>query len=179
MKIKTASKFLAIALLSVGAGIGYSSAADAMNPNKGGQGNGNNDGGCRDVKGKFEAANLPPDQCSSPVGFCTEGELGKGNFKAGYSFVMSDTFSAGEPDAPGVNFFQGESLVTLPNNTVLVGIDTGAINLDPPGTLNSGRFSTLLTFTEGAAGHLWIRGTADLVNGTVSGSFDGVVCLED
>lgn len=177
MKIKSASKVLAIALLSVGGGIGYSSAADAGNPNQGGQGNG--DGGCRDVKGKFEAANLPPDQCSSPVGFCTEGVLSKGNFKADYSFVMSDSFTAGEPDAPGVNFFQGESLVTLPNNTVLVGVDTGAINLDPPGTLNSGRFSTLLTFTDGAAGHLWIRGTADLVNGTVSGSFDGVVCLED
>ena len=130
------------------------------------------------MKGKFQAANLPPDQCTSPVGFCTEGVLEKGNFQGGYSFIMSDTFSAGEPDAPGVNFFQGESTVTV-DGDVLIGVDTGAINLDPPGTLNSGRFSTLLTFTEGAAGHLWIRGTADLANGTVSGSFDGVVCMED
>jgi hypothetical protein len=168
-------KIAGVALLAVGVSVGYSATADAgFNPN-----NGDGDGGCRNVKGKFTAQNLPPQLCASPVGFCTEGELFGGPFKGSYSFVMTDTFSAGEPDAPSVNFFQGQSTIVLDDGTVLTGVDTGSINLDPPGTLNSGRIATLLTFSGGAAGHLWIRGTANLANGTVSGAFDGLVCADE
>jgi hypothetical protein len=135
------------------------------------------EGGCKKVKGKFEAFNLPPNECTSPLGFCTEGQL-KGSLKGSYSFVMLEAIPAGVPDAPAVTFFRGESVVATHKGGVYLGADTGAINLDPPGTLNSGTFSTLLTFTDGAGGHLWIRGTADLAGGTVEGSYRGLVCPE-
>ena len=134
-------------------------------------------GACKKVQGKFSAFNLPPEVCASPVGFCTEGSL-SGNLKGAYSFVMSAATPAGEPDVPNVTFFQGDSVVTTHKGQVYTGVDTGAINLDPPGTLNSGRFSTLLTFVDGGAGHLWIQGTANLAEGTVSGSYSGLLCPE-
>jgi hypothetical protein len=134
-------------------------------------------GACKKVQGKFSAVNLPPEACTSPLGFCTEGTL-SGNLKGSYSFVMNTAMPAGEPAAPNVTFFGGDSVVVTHKGDVYEGVDTGAINLDPPGTLNSGRFSTLLTFTEGAAGHLWIQGTADLAGGTVTGSYSGLLCPE-
>lgn len=159
--------FFFAALLGSGAA---SQSADAS-------GNGDDDGGCKKVHGKFTAQNLPPTECSSPVGFCTEGEL-QGNLKGTYAFVMSAVVPVDELDAPTVTFFKGDSTVTTKTGHVLTGIDTGAINLEAPGLLNSGRFSTLLTFTDGGAGHLWIHGTADLVGGTVAGSYSGLVCAE-
>jgi hypothetical protein len=135
------------------------------------------DGDCKPVLGTFTAANLPPSECASPVGFCTEGKL-KGNFKGSYSFVMSAVVPADEPDVPAVTFFKGVSTVVTNDGHEYTGIDTGAINLEAPGLLNSGRFSTLLTFTEGGAGHLWIHGTSDLVEGTVKGVYSGLVCPE-
>jgi hypothetical protein len=134
-------------------------------------------GGCKSVKGTFTAQNLPPEACNSPVGFCTEGEL-KGNLKGQYEFVMSGIIPAGEADVPDVTFFKGDSIVTTHHGEVLEGIDTGSINLEAPGLMNSGRFSTLLTFTDGGAGHLWIHGTSDLAAGTVSGSYSGLVCVD-
>jgi hypothetical protein len=132
---------------------------------------------CKKVLGTFSAYNLPPEACLSPVGFCTEGKL-SGNLKGTYSFVMSAATPAGEPEAPNVTFFQGDSVVTTHKGDVYEAVDTGAINLDPPGTLNSGRFSTLLTFVDGAGGHLWIQGTSDLAAGTVKGVYSGLVCPE-
>ena len=135
------------------------------------------DGGCQKVKGKFTAANLPPSECASPVGFCTAGQL-KGSLKGTYAFVMQSATPAGVAGAPAVTFFSGDSEIDTASGLTLSGADTGAINLDPPGTLNSGRFSTLLTITAGGAGHLWITGTADLAAGTVSGTYSGLICAE-
>lgn len=136
------------------------------------------DDGCSKVKGKFVAQNVPPGDCASPVGFCTEGTL-SGKLKGTYAFTMNAAIPSGDPDVPSVNFFSGTSVITTSEGTVLTAVDTGAINLAPPGTLNSGRLSTLLTITEGGAGHLWIHGTADLANGTVQGRFRGEICMDE
>ena len=130
---------------------------------------------CQQVQGNFSAVNVPPGQCDSPVGFCTEGQL-TGNLKGSYSLTMNTSAPTPEAEVPEVFFFTGVSEITTHMGDTLVGIDTGALNLSVPGELNSGKFSTLITFTEGALGHLWIRGTADLATGTVTGSYSGRVC---
>lgn len=135
------------------------------------------DGSCKSVQGKFEAFILPPEACDSPVGLCTVGELG-GNLKGGYEFTMKSLIPSPDPQTPSVTFFSGRSLVSTHKGDEYVGVDNGAIDLAAPGTLNAGKFSTLLNFVEGAGGHLWIRGRTDLVNGTVSGRYSGEVCPE-
>jgi hypothetical protein len=50
------------------------------------------------------------------------------------------------------------------------------MNLNPPGTNESGRFSTLLSFTDGGSGYLQIRGKLDLMTGNATGDFKGEIC---
>lgn len=165
---------MSLAVFAVALGLGLSANVGHAKPPGGGD---DDDGACKPVIGPFSAVNLPPSECASPVGFCTEGKL-KGNFKGTYSFVMTGVIPAGEAEIPDVTFFKGDSMVVTKHGHEYLGIDTGAINLEAPGMLNSGRFSTLLTFTEGGAGHLWIHGTSDLVEGTVKGVYSGLVCPE-
>jgi len=83
-----------------------------------------------------------------------------------------------EPDAPFVAFFSGLSTVTTRRGHVIRGVDTGAMNVSPPGFQDSGKFTTLLSFVEGGTGHLQIRGTLDFVTGTAKGDYRGEICSE-
>jgi hypothetical protein len=57
-------------------------------------------------------------------------------------------------------------------------VDTGALNVSPPGDVGSGALSTLLSVVDGGQGYLHIRGTLDLATGEASGHFIGQLCTE-
>jgi hypothetical protein len=132
--------------------------------------------GCRKVHGKFTSVPVAPPTCTSPVGLCTSGKL-TGSLNGGtYAFTMNTLNTVPESEAQFVAFFSGISTVTTRSGRVIRGVDTGAMNLNPPGTIGSGKFSTLLSFTQGASGHLHIRGTLDLATGNASGDYKGEIC---
>jgi hypothetical protein len=133
-------------------------------------------GSCRLVKGSFSAASVPPSECASPVGLCTRGQLTGTLAGSSYELTMNTIEAVPEADLPTVSFFTGTSVINTKHGDVWVGIDTGALNAVAPPVVNSGRFSTLLTFTSGVEGFLWIHGTLDLSTGTVSGDYSGRVC---
>lgn len=132
--------------------------------------------GCRTVRGKFTSVAVAPPACTSPVGLCTSGKL-TGSLNGGtYAFTMNTLSAVPEPEAQFVSFFSGISTVTTRSGRVIRGVDTGAMNLNPPGTRGSGEFSTLLSFTQGGSGFLHIRGTLDLTTGNASGDYKGEIC---
>ncbi len=140
---------------------------------------------CFPVFGWFDAEVIPPPACTSPVGFCTEGNL-YGVLRGGYSLTGEQFLQTGDGRIPFVNFFTGTSDVssTLGN---FIGVDAGSINLSAPGSIGSGRVSTLITITENTgggwlpidSGFLYIRGRSDLATGTVDGDYAGIVCFDD
>lgn len=134
------------------------------------------DDGCRKVKGTWSSSAVPTPPCTSPIGICTDGRL-RGSLAGGsYDFTMNSMTAVPEPDAPFVSFFSGTSFVTTRDGRVFRGIDTGAMNVSPPGFFGSGKFTTLLSFVEGATGYLQIRGTLDFVTGAASGDYQGEIC---
>ena len=92
---------------------------------------------------------------------------------------MNTLTNVPEPEAQFVSFFTGISTVTTRSGRLYRGVDTGAMNLNPPGTEGSGKFSTLLSFTDGGSGFLHIRGTLDVVTGNASGDYKGEICSDD
>ena len=133
------------------------------------------DDGCSEIKGSFGAMSVPVPPCLSPVGLCTLGSL-KGDLRGSYELVVATSVPTGNPATPTVLFFTGTSVVKLKNGSTWTGIDSGALNVAPPGLIGSGSFSTLLTFTDGVAGWLHIRGVLDLATGEVTGKYNGTVC---
>ncbi|TPV95452.1 MAG: hypothetical protein B7733_09870 [Myxococcales bacterium FL481] len=140
---------------------------------------------CLPVFGRFTADVVPPPACESPVGFCTEGEL-TGFLRGKYTLTSEQFIETGDPRVPFVTFFTGTSEVTTSLGS-FVGVDTGSINLSEPGSIGSGRVSTLITIVENGsgggyfpidAGYLHIRGESDLASGTVDGYYAGVVCWD-
>jgi hypothetical protein len=78
-----------------------------------------------------------------------------------------------------VLFFTGHSVVTLKSADVVLGTDTGSIDL-PPG---QGGFASLITFhsdgngaTANATGQIRLRGDFDPVAATTSGDYLGSIC---
>jgi hypothetical protein len=144
-----------------------------------GNGGGNaHNHGCRKVKGDWSSEAVPVPPCTSPIGICTSGQL-KGSLKGGtYAFTMNSMTPVPEADAPFVTFFSGTSFVTLRNGHVIRGVDTGAMNVTPPGFFGSGKFTTLLSFVEGGTGYLQIRGTLNFITGGASGDYQGELCPE-
>ena len=136
------------------------------------------DDGCEEINGSFGAMSVPVPPCTSPVGLCTAGTL-KGDLRGSYELTVATSVPSGHPQTPTVQFFTGTSLVSLNNGQEWTGIDTGALNVAPPGVVGSGSFSTLLTFTDGVAGWLHIRGVLDLATGQVSGKYNGTVCFDE
>lgn len=154
--------------------IGLSPATSAAH----GEGHGHHGDGCREVRGSWSSVPVPVPPCTSAVGICTSGQL-EGTLEGGtYAFTMNTLAPVPEADAPFVAFFTGLSTVTTRRGRVIRGIDTGAMNVSPPGFQDSGKFSTLLSFTEGGTGHLQIRGTLDFVTGTAKGDYRGEICTE-
>jgi hypothetical protein len=155
----------------------------ALTPSTGLAGSGHHHGHhhddpCRKVRGTFASVPVAPPTCTSAVGICTSGELTGTLRGATYFFTMNTLGTVPDPDAQFVSFFTGLSAVTTRSGKVMHGVDTGAMNLMPPGTIGSGEFSTLLSFTEGGTGFLHIRGTLDLATGNVSGDYQGEICEE-
>ena len=134
---------------------------------------------CKPVVGSFEA-HLVLEGCPSPVGLCTAGRVW-GGIQGSYEFTMSSAAPNGEPDVPTILFFTGHSKVTLKSGDVVLGTDTGAIDL-PPG---NGGFASLITFKGGtgamanATGQIRLRGDFDPVAGTTSGDYLGTVCTSN
>jgi hypothetical protein len=155
----------------------------AVTPSTGRANGGHHDGdgghhgdGCRAVRGGFSSVAVFPPECTSPVGLCTSGRLSGTLQGATYAFTMNSLNAVPEPEAQFVSFFAGISTVTTRSGRVLRGVDTGAMNLMPPGTEGSGKFSTLLSFIDGGGGFLHIRGTLDLATGNAEGDYEGEVC---
>jgi hypothetical protein len=132
---------------------------------------------CFPVRGRFES--VPAANCTSPVGICTDGQL-SGRLAGDYDFVMAQMISPNDESVPTVSFFTGSSLITT-RFGMLVGTDTGALDLNPAG---HGAFSTLLTVNdgtgrfEGARGYLQIRGNLDFATGAARGDYTGRICAE-
>lgn len=130
---------------------------------------------CSYVWGLFSS--VPATDCTSPVGICTDGRL-YGWLNGDYDFVMAQMVAPNDDSVPTVTFFTGSSLITTKHG-MLVGTDTGALDLNPIG---DGAFSTLLTITdgtdhyEGASGHLQIRGNLDFTTGAARGDYTGRIC---
>jgi hypothetical protein len=143
-----------------------------------GSAKGKHDDGCRTVKGTWSSEAVPVPPCTSAVGICTNGEL-KGSLNGGsYDFTMNTLNAVPEPEAPFVAFFSGISLITTRHGHVFRGVDTGAMNVSPPGFFGSGKFSTLLSVVEGGTGYLQIRGTLNFATGSASGDYQGEICQE-
>ncbi|HKT79995.1 MAG TPA: hypothetical protein VJP86_07220 [Vicinamibacterales bacterium] len=131
---------------------------------------------CKPVVGSFEA-HVVVAGCASPVGLCTAGRVW-GGIQGTYAFTMSSAAPTGEPDVPTILFFTGHSTVALKTGDVVLGTDTGVIDL-PPG---NGGFASLITFNGGtgamtnATGQIRLRGDFDPVAGTTSGDYLGTIC---
>jgi len=125
---------------------------------------------CKQVKGTFAAALEQP--CPFPGGVCTRGNLTGG--LAG-EYVFHTTKDLIEPGAPApaatVRFFVGESTVSLKNGATLMGIDTGAADMPPPG---QGGFASVITWKDG--GQIRLRGFIDLAVGKTTGEYEGTAC---
>ena len=134
---------------------------------------------CKPVVGSFEAHVVTPAEgCQSEVGLCTAGRVW-GGLQGTYAFTMTSALPNGEPTAPTVLFFTGHSVVTLKSDDVVLGTDTGSIDL-PPG---QGGFASLITFHSGgsgatanATGQIRLRGDFDSVAGTTVGDYLGTIC---
>jgi hypothetical protein len=134
---------------------------------------------CKPVVGSFEAHIVTPAEgCQSPVGLCTAGRVW-GGLQGAYAFTMTSAVPSQEPTAATVLFFTGHSVVTLKSGDVVLGTDTGAIDV-PPG---QGGFASLITFHDGgsgstasATGQIRLRGDFDPVAGTTSGDYLGTLC---
>jgi hypothetical protein len=132
---------------------------------------------CKPVVGSFEA-HVVAEGCASPVGLCTAGRVW-GGIQGTYAFTMTNATPNGEPTVPTVLFFTGHSVVTLKSGDVVLGTDTGSIDL-PPG---QGGFASLITFhpggsgsTANATGQIRLRGDFDPIAGTTSGDYLGTIC---
>lgn len=150
--------------------------AAMVNPTRGAQ-------SCKQVNGHFEAHVVPPGQghCpSDPSAFCTAGRVW-GGIQGNYEFVMTGAIpSATIGGVPTILFFTGKSTIFLKHGDLLLGTDTGSIDL-PPGL---GGFASLITFdggtggTSGATGQIRLRGEFDPAAGTTSGDYLGTLCTQ-
>jgi hypothetical protein len=135
---------------------------------------------CKPVVGHFEAAIVPPGagHCPDvPGAFCTGGRVW-GGIQGTYQFVMTNAISSMPTGVPTVIFFTGKSTIFLKRGAVLLGTDTGAIDL-PPGL---GGFASLITFDggtgamAGATGQIRLRGEFSEAEGTTAGDYVGTLC---
>jgi hypothetical protein len=133
---------------------------------------------CNRVQGEFFSTLFGGPECSSPVGICTDGTL-LNSFLQSYDFAMGMLNPAGDPENPNKFVYTGSSIIIAHGGEVLVGDDTGHMFFDPVGlspfvtTANvvsgTGRFT-------GATGYIEATGEVSFVEGTASGTYEGVIC---
>lgn len=135
------------------------------------------DATCKPVFGPFQSALADPATCRPGAVFCTEGKV-IGGLVGSFNLNVFEQIPTGTD--PGVLFFVGESVITtLPEQSLLIGTDTGAIDTDQT---RDGHFGTLLRFTGGdgsyvgASGHIVINGNVDFLTGTIMGDYKGELC---
>jgi len=134
---------------------------------------------CKPVVGSFEAQVVVDGSCTASPGLiCTAGRVW-GGIQGTYAFTMTSAIPNGEPTVPTILFFTGHSVVTLKSGDVVLGTDTGAIDLLP----GQGGFASLITFhpggtgsTANATGQIRLRGEFDPSAGTTSGDYLGTIC---
>jgi hypothetical protein len=134
---------------------------------------------CFPLVGRFDAVPAPPSECTSPVGFCTRGDL-TGTLNGSYEFTMDSTTSA-DPRVPAINSFTGESVVSTTRGATITGVDTGTIDLNPA---RFGSFVSLITFQSATGylegfsrGQIALRGALDFASGQTEGNFRGQLCF--
>jgi len=130
---------------------------------------------CFPVQGTFKSQTLPPNECTSPVAFCTRGVL-TGGLWGDYEFVAQQFISANELTVLSANFYTGFSSVYTRRGKLQL-TDTGALDLA------AGRISALLTATGGtgdfehATGYLYVYGASDSETNTNIGRYRGEICI--
>ena len=130
---------------------------------------------CQPVNGSFLAHVVPPPPFGDCVAaFCTEGRVW-GGVQGTYRFNMTTLQDSGA--VPSISFFTGQSEITLKNGDIVLGTDTGTLDLGP----NAG-FASLITFTGGTGGHqntsgqIRLRGELSQTAGTTAGDYVGTIC---
>lgn len=128
---------------------------------------------CKPVHGRFQSQVQPPGMvCTSPVGLCTKGQV-IGGLQADFDLTVNSLFPADPVNIPTVMFFTGISTMHIKGGGLIIGADAGALDTDP---LGDGHFSSLITFVEGASGHIILTANADLAAGVVGGDYSGELC---
>lgn len=130
---------------------------------------------CRPVAGRAETQIVPPPTCASPVGICTSGRV-FGSLHGTLKLTATSLIPSGAGGLPEVSFFTGQSVIQVKNGDVLIGIDTGAFDLQ------DGTVVTLLTWVggtgqfAGASGHIRISANLDFSTGIVESRYKGEIC---
>jgi opacity protein-like surface antigen len=130
---------------------------------------------CKPVNGSFLAHVVPPPPFGDCMAaFCTEGRVW-GGVQGAYRFNMTTLQNSGA--VPSIFFFTGQSEITLKSGDIVLGTDTGSLDLGP----NAG-FASLITFTGGtgdhqnATGQIRLRGELSQTEGTTAGDYLGTIC---
>ncbi|MFW6066844.1 MAG: hypothetical protein ACOC97_00780 [Myxococcota bacterium] len=134
--------------------------------------------GCVPLYGLFDSEQVPPEECDSPVGFCTRGNI-QGLLSGTYEFTMTSATPA-DPTVPGIQFFTGVSEIETRGDALVTATDTGTIDLSPDRWGNMTSLITIIDGTghfEGARGQLALRGRVDLESGGASGNYTARICL--
>lgn len=128
---------------------------------------------CEPVNGHIEARVVPPEDCPSLFGLCTEGTM-IGGIQGEFYFNVTSFTPLLDTNIPAVALYTGEIVVHTKNGDVLFGTEAGAFD-----TAN-GDFSELLTITGGTgdvvSGNMAIYGFVDLDKGEGKSDYKGEVC---
>ncbi|HEV3115543.1 MAG TPA: hypothetical protein VGY58_00730 [Gemmataceae bacterium] len=132
---------------------------------------------CKDLEGPFSSV-LNTDDCSSPVGICTLGQL-SGDIEATYAFTMMTLQNAGDPDDPTKFVYTGKSVITVAgSNAQLFSDDTGVIHIAGP----EAPFVTTANLNGGtkeyrdATGQFVATGVLDFSTGEAVGTYTAEIC---
>ncbi|HEV8361332.1 MAG TPA: hypothetical protein VGR28_12845 [Candidatus Thermoplasmatota archaeon] len=132
---------------------------------------------CRHVAGTFVNQGVPPPACTSPVLFCTHGDL-SGDLEGDYDFVMQ-TQTPNLAGPPVTMDFTGDSTITLADGTMVahdVGTITFRVGALSPFETHVGIYDGSGAYA-GASGSLVATGGYDLVTSQGSGTYQGTTCV--
>lgn len=125
------------------------------------------------VSGAFSSTMLPAEWCDSPVGLCTEGDLG-GDLEGEYDFTATQMIPLYPAEDPYVFMVIGESVIYT---------DEGELHSVDIGTMNNatGELRNMIHIVdgtdewEGASGFLSVTGTLNPETFAIEGDYNGFV----